>query len=1817
MSWPALARGPQDAWFQSNTLVSFRTTSNSLTSSTGTSVSTHGFFNRFLAIGPESGGPAAGASSTGNADEGLRDWGVRWYQGMSIDPGNPDDEEQEPEEAQAPRGTLAQTQLTPNTRRQNQTVQMSQPQPTGRLQREITPDSNSQLMEQQNTPLPPTEQEQGDGNNTQSQAPQPEQYPPQNQRPPRHDRSQCRKNTKASIKIAGLNIRGHGNMNVNHEENKWSTIKKMVLRQRIGILVIGEAHMDAERREEILKLHGADLKIFYSKLPNTANAAGVAIVLNKNITNTEGIQTHEIIPGHAMLMESVWHGTEKLTLLALYAPCSDSTSNAGFWKKIKDFFENNPRITKPDIVLGDLNMVEEPLDRNPIREDPSTVTDAFDDLKTQLQLVDGWRDTYPLRQEYTYSQIRTDQRPSQARLDRIYVKTSRLEHAFEWKIEKPWIKTDHEMVSMKFTCEEAPMVGPGRWKMPLHILYDKEVKSFLHSEGMRIETDMAELENADQRTPERNPQTIWADFQTRFVKLARQRAKIVVPKIEKQMIDLKTKIKLVTDDVTLTDEERSLSLIVLKEALGKLIERRQRSSSAAAKANYRILGETMSKYWSNIHRERKPRDLIRRLRKPNYHPPLPDPPPGDAVGQPQLDQNRIQETENEYEKNSQAMADMMRDHHGKLQDDEILPNETAREEMIQRTLQNVNKTLTEEQREKLKALLSDEDVARALKLSANDKAPGLNGISYEVWKLIDGRYKNAKAHEKEEFNIVRTLRKVYNDIELNGMVPGTGFSESWMCPLYKKNDRAEIPNYRPISLLNSDYKIMTKALTIKLAEVAPGLINRAQAGFVPGRPIFDQVWLAKLVINLAEVTEQDGAIVALDQEKAYDKIKHDYLWQILQAFGFPEEYTNTIRALYSDAYTVVLVNGMRSSTGFKVRRGVRQGDPLSCLLFDLAIEPLGEALRQSNLKGINVPKQTERLIATFFADDTTVYLSKEDDFGDLEIILQDWCLASGAKFNINKTEIIPIGTPEYRDLLRQRRFLNGEDGNVIPEHIKIACEGEAIRSLGALIGNGICQVEPWTRVLEKIDRSLARWEKSMPTMEGRRLIISMIIGGMTQYLTKVQGMPKEIEARLEKRIKKFLWAEKDFVRVNKETVDAPIENGGRQVLDIVTRNEAIMVTWLQSYLNFTEDRATWTYIADELMARHIPQSDENIDEWSKINIFLQSWNVKKGDLPQDLKDMLGVAKKFGLRMEGLAFSREILRKMPIWLHREADGLRVIHNSKETRCLRDNHKVKTVGETETIAKLSRTARHTGRRNCRCAGCASLRLVDCICPYKCMRKATELLSKLPLKWNPMSRLPEDLEPENLPETGSEHADYFDWRITTKGTLADAFRIFTNGDRSEEIPAKEWEETELEELRFYTDGSYKNDGDAGPMTGSGIYCENDNLRNRAIKIPEELKQTNQTGEVIAIKECVGDAPKNIDISIHSDSRTYVQGLTKHIQQWEDRDFIGVANETEIRATVAKLREREATTKLVWVKGHAGIEGNEKADELANQGREKLVHDQIDLSIEPNLRLTGVKLSKVTQSLAYKAIRRRKMQTKTYREHMNRRATKINLGRAQACAVDICGATPSEEALWKSIRHKDFDKKFQYFLWMVIHNAYKVGDFWENIPNFEHRGRCSTCQVPETLEHILFECSCPGQKEIWELAQKAWEKRSTEWIEPTFGIMMSCGTTNLRDTDGKTLPGESRLYRILISESAYLIWKMRNKRVINGETPPSHREIENRWRRTLESRYQLDTLLTSSKFGRRKLSKGVVRSTWAHIVRDDLSPDQIILARPGVLVV
>jgi Reverse transcriptase (RNA-dependent DNA polymerase) len=221
-------------------------------------------------------------------------------------------------------------------------------------------------------------------------------------------------------------------------------------------------------------------------------------------------------------------------------------------------------------------------------------------------------------------------------------------------------------------------------------------------------------------------------------------------------------------------------------------------------------------------------------------------------------------------------------------------------------------------------------------------------------------------------------------VQTHGVCKNTDFAGGWLCPIYKKKDITKIENYHPITLLNTDHKLLTKALSFQLINHIKTMVHPDQAGFIPGRSIFNHIRLTKIMIKYAEQMETNGAIIALNQEKAYNKINHLYLWKTLEAFNLPPVFHDTVRTLYENASTTVMINRELSSR-YNITHGVCQGDPLSCFLFTLAIEPMACLLCNSpNITRFDIPRLAEKLIINLFADDTVIYTCGHDSFDEIQ-----------------------------------------------------------------------------------------------------------------------------------------------------------------------------------------------------------------------------------------------------------------------------------------------------------------------------------------------------------------------------------------------------------------------------------------------------------------------------------------------------------------------------------------------------------------------------------------------------------------------------------------------------------------------------------------------------------------------------------------------------------------------------------------------------------------------------------------------------------------
>jgi len=178
-----------------------------------------------------------------------------------------------------------------------------------------------------------------------------------------------------------------------------------------------------------------------------------------------------------------------------------------------------------------------------------------------------------------------------------------------------------------------------------------------------------------------------------------------------------------------------------------------------------------------------------------------------------------------------------------------------------------------------------------------------------------------------------------------------------------------------------------------------------------------------------------------------------------------------------------------------------------------------------------------------------------------------------------------------------------------------------------------------------------------------------------------------------------------------------------------------------------------------------------------------------------------------------------------------------------------------------------------------------------------------------------------------------------------------------------------------------------------------------------------------------------------------------------------------------------------------------------------------------------------------------------------MVRRRTEDNLNRIKDSIQDRFNYIPTSELIWKAIRHKDLERKTRDFMWMIIHDAYWTGTHWlrgSMSPELQERAFCTLCGKVDDFRHILTECESPGQNTIWNLASEVWglKNSTTPWTFLSLGDILGCGLARAKNA------GENRLWKILIAESAYLIWVLRCERVIANEGNPfTETEVQNRW--------------------------------------------------------
>ena len=573
-------------------------------------------------------------------------------------------------------------------------------------------------------------------------------------------------------------------------------------------------------------------------------------------------------------------------------------------------------------------------------------------------------------------------------------------------------------------------------------------------------------------------------------------------------------------------------------------------------------------------------------------------------------------------------------------------------------------------------------------------------------------------------------------------------------------------------------------------------------------------------------------------------------------------------------------------------------------------------------------------------------------------------------------------------------------------------------------------------------------------------------------------MPEDIEKELQRIILDFVWNGDWHPTISKETLYMRAQDGGLNLLDVKSRNEAMDLLWLKEYLTSGPNRPKWAFAADTLLARAVATASCNVDSLARVNTFLQQWDVstrQAAGLPADLKRMVSAARKYNVRMESNNPAKELREALPIWYHLGMNVERYMGNSPSSRCLRENHGVTTV--LHCVAVAARAAESTGHRksvNCCCGACFDDWTVrNCDNPARCMEAAKRLTDQLQPKWNPLLIYPKDgltltrsRIRRNALAQETNGCIFFDPTLEDGPLTEDGIRVFAG---MPDLPGcAVWRtpccfEVEDEAVEIYVDGSCDRNGLDSAAAGSGLWYGPGDPRNRSLRVPGE--QSNQSAEFYTVNVAVDTTPPFTPLHLITDSKYVLRGVTEFVSRWEDQGWVRVANAPLIWRVVAKLRAQSAPTSLRWVKGHSDDEGNEGADRLAAEG----VCLDVTLPIlpeKPAFLQKGAHLSTASQWTLYWGVRAACEAQHPVRWQMALMVEQICDGVEAALRFQ-----PKLSALWKNLCCKDVTWKARDFLWKGMHDALRVGRFWENIPGYKLRATCGLCQETETLQHILLE--------------------------------------------------------------------------------------------------------------------------------------------------
>ncbi|KAI4890805.1 hypothetical protein NFI96_030933, partial [Prochilodus magdalenae] len=364
--------------------------------------------------------------------------------------------------------------------------------------------------------------------------------------------------------------------------------------------------------------------------------------------------------------------------------------------------------------------------------------------------------------------------------------------------------------------------------------------------------------------------------------------------------------------------------------------------------------------------------------------------------------------------------------------------------------------------------------------------------------------------------------------------------------LYKKGDSSDLANWRPLTMLCVDLKIFAKALTERLKKTMSVLVHSDQTCGVPGRSVTWNLHLIRDAISWVGDRKVPLALVSLDQEKAFDRVDHHFLERVLTTLGFGPNFLRWLKTLYTEVGSRVSINGHLSDLVPQVG-GVRQGCPLSPLLYALYIEPLAAAIRANPcIDGLPLPGSGGKVVKLAqYADDTTLFVCSDQSLRLALDVVQAFGKASGAALNLGKSVVKYFGSwTDRRDTAGGLALSNGP--------LKIL--GVSFMSEGAARAN-------WEERLAKARKKLGLWKARSLSFLGKVLALKVDVLPSLLYLAHVYPMPRCMRRGLTRDVFNLVWGGR-YEYVKREVMYLGKDKGGRDVPDFPLKLDCLFFAQL-------------------------------------------------------------------------------------------------------------------------------------------------------------------------------------------------------------------------------------------------------------------------------------------------------------------------------------------------------------------------------------------------------------------------------------------------------------------------------------------------------------------------------------------------------------------------------------------------------------------------------------------------------------------------------